>query len=590
MNKFDQEVIMVAVMRLFSGILLLTLTFLCCVKSPITNNGTGSTTETAMVRGMLYLPDGKTPASGVRVHICPKNSLADTSGTGLSKRAAVLSATDSVVTDSAGRYAFDTTLDTGTYVIAGASGNNAVLIDSVPVKSKDTTVILPPDTLKPVGALKGVIRLSEGGDPRKVFILVFGVDRFARVDTSGYFKITGLAEGKYDLRLISSLDNYGVLDTNAVPIRSADTTDLDTISLPFTGIPTPKNVSLSYDTLKQIVTLVWSKADTALVKSYSVYRRNVGSNTVAVRINLSPVADTVYRDSTGVQDQTYEYVVAAVNSANMEGTKSAAVSASVSSAFKLLDSLYLGYSYGSSKTIYNGDSLLVDRTNDKITTIDTSLTILSSFDLPSGFGNGVGHGIDKANRVWASNYNTGRVNIYSITGILIDSITDTLLKFPTVLCASPDGRMFINSEVSPNVEQIRIYNDSARFISLFPNDSIPLSSKIADMFFDVQGNLTALDNVDSTITIYNTAGTLIKKQKLPSYTVEVKQLSNGYYIIKQDGGAGIIHLLDASFGLVSIFGKGLGFDYRDFGSIAVDAFDRLLVRRGNSVLLYRISK
>jgi hypothetical protein len=150
--------------------------------------------------------------------------------------------------------------------------------------------------------------------------------------------------------------------------------------------------------------------------------------------------------------------------------------------------------------------------------------------------------------------------------------------------------MFINSEVSPNVERIRIYDDSARFISLFPNDSFPISTKIADIFFDIQGNLTILSSADSTITIYNTTGTLIKKQKLQSYTVEIGQLANGYYVIKQDGGAGIIHLLDASFGLVSIFGTGLGFDYRDFGSIAVDAFDRLIVRRGNSILLYGISE
>jgi hypothetical protein len=322
--------------KIFIVALCLSLPFLACV--PNIAGGSTETTNPAVV-GTLYQPDGHTPAAGVAVHIRPKKTLADTAGLALAKKLAVLAATDSVVTDSAGQYAFDTTLDTGTYVIEAASGNNAALIDSVAVKTKTTTDTLAPDTLKPAGALKGVIKLSEGGDPRKVFVLAFGIDRFARVNADGSFKFSGLAEAKYDLRLISSLDNYGVLDTNAIPVISADTTNLDTISLPFTGIPMPKNVRISYDTLKQIVTVTWSRADTALVKSYNVYRRNVDSNTVAVRINVSPVADTVYRDSTGVQDVTYEYQIAAVNTKNTEGVKSDSTSQKIISAFPLLDTI-----------------------------------------------------------------------------------------------------------------------------------------------------------------------------------------------------------------------------------------------------------
>src|SRR5271157_4851050 len=160
---------------------------------PTQTNGNGSGTGNAVV-GRLYQFDGITPAKGVRVNIRPKTSLADTSGAGLTKKLATLTTTDSVVTDSAGRFAFDTTLDTGTYVITSASGNNAVLIDSVAVKNKVTTDTLAPDTLKPAGALKGIIKLSEGGDPRKVFVLAFGIDHFARVNADGSFKFSALAE------------------------------------------------------------------------------------------------------------------------------------------------------------------------------------------------------------------------------------------------------------------------------------------------------------------------------------------------------------------------------------------------------------
>ena len=285
----------------------------------------GTATETENVVGKLFQPDGKTPAVGVRVHIRPKNTLADTSF----KLAKILTDTASTVTDDKGRFAFDTTIDTGTYVIEGSNGNNAVLIDSVIVKKRDSTDTLTPDTLKPAGAIKGIINLSEGGDPRKVFVLAFGIDRFARVNADGSFKFSGLGEAKYDLRFISSLDNYGVLDTVNISVVSADTTDLDTIEMPFIGIPTPRNVVIAYDTSKQIVTLSWDKTDTALAKGFYVYRRNVDSNTVLMRINTSPITDTLYRDSTGIQGQTYEYRVSAIDKNATESMKSAGVSVSL---------------------------------------------------------------------------------------------------------------------------------------------------------------------------------------------------------------------------------------------------------------------
>jgi hypothetical protein len=316
--------------------------------SPTKIAGNSSQTPNAVV-GILYQPDGKTPATGVRVHIRPQKTLADTFGTGLSKRLAVLAATDSVVTDSAGRYAFDTTLDTGTYVVEAASGNNAVLIDSVTVKNKAATDTLAPDTLKPAGALKGVIKLSEGGDPRKVFVLAFGIDRFAKVNADGSFKFAGLAEAAYDLRLISSLDNYGVLDTVGVSVRSGDTTDLDTIRLPFTGIPTPKNVRISYDTLKQIVTLTWNKADTGLVKGYNVYRKYQSPDSNFVKLNNGILLDTFFLDTNAQLDQSYDYFVRALDTNMNEGLNSQITTVKIT---------YFVYA-GEDRSYEAGDSILL---------------------------------------------------------------------------------------------------------------------------------------------------------------------------------------------------------------------------------------
>ncbi|MBD3322739.1 MAG: hypothetical protein GF350_16680, partial [Chitinivibrionales bacterium] len=314
---------------LVAGVLLIQ----CTVDPVSTNGGTGSTTETAMVAGILYHSDGVTPAVGVRVAIRPRNTLADTSGLGLPKR---MADTATVMTDDSGRFVFDSTLDTGTYVIEAASGNDAVLIDSVTVQDPDTNLDLPPDTLRPAGALKGVVRLSEGGDPRKVFVLAFGIDRFASVDSLGRFRFEGLAEAGYDLRLISSLDDYGVLDLRGVAVTSADTTDLDTLELPFEGIPTPKGLSLTYDTLRQIVTITWSEADTARVSGYNVYRKHPDSS--FVKINASLIEDTTFADSALSADGVYEYLVTAVDPSTNEGQRSSAITVGFQSRFKLATS------------------------------------------------------------------------------------------------------------------------------------------------------------------------------------------------------------------------------------------------------------
>lgn len=265
---------------------------------------------------MLYEPDGITPAKGAVVHIRKKSTLADTSQPGLSKK---LADTSTVTTNDSGVFRIDT-IDTGTYVIEGTSGNNLALIDSVRI-IPDSIRTLPPDTLKPAGAIKGIIILSEGGDPRQVFVLAFGIDRFARVDTGGTFKFSNLARGLYDLRLISGLFNYGVMDTSGVRVIAGDTTNLGTISLPFTGIPTPKNLKVSYDTLKQFVILTWDKADTALVDGYNVYRAIKGQNFSLITQTPLSETTTTYYDSAVAVGNTYEYRVVSRKTSGEESPK-----------------------------------------------------------------------------------------------------------------------------------------------------------------------------------------------------------------------------------------------------------------------------
>jgi uncharacterized protein (TIGR02145 family) len=287
----------------FTGLWLIALLvwiFTTCSENHVTDGGTE--TGNAKIVGKLYQADGKTPAVNALVSIRPRNSLANISGLiGLAKKR-----NDNVVvaTDSCGYFRFDSTLDTGTYTIEATSGNDAALIDSVVVIENGTDT-LPPDTLKPAGSITGVIKLTEGGDPRKVFVLAFGIDRFAMPDTNGVFSFDSLAEAAYHLRILSTIDDYKVIDTFNVAVHSGMVTDLDTIELPYSGLGSPKGLSAIYDTLHGCVVLSWKPVNAENLAGYVVFRNDTVSK-VPVRLSDKLVSDTLFIDTvfSGFSDTT----------------------------------------------------------------------------------------------------------------------------------------------------------------------------------------------------------------------------------------------------------------------------------------------
>ena len=139
-----------------------------CAKDPVASRGTGSTTETAMISGTIYDKNGS-PAKNVSMYMQKKNYLANIS-TFLGKKSSNANMA-TAITDGNGEFLIDI-IDTGAFVLEGSDGNNNLTLnDSVIIKCKDSTVHVRPDTLKPAGAIKGVIKLFNGGDPRKVFVL-----------------------------------------------------------------------------------------------------------------------------------------------------------------------------------------------------------------------------------------------------------------------------------------------------------------------------------------------------------------------------------------------------------------------------------
>lgn len=505
---------------------------LLLVRCGINTVAGGTESGNARLVGTLYLSDGKTPAVNVKVNIRPKTLLADTSIYGLKKSSSV---TNSAVTDNRGFYIFDSTLVNGTYVIEASSGNEAVLIEPVLV-SKESTDTLPPDTLKPVGAITGTVRLSEGDDPRKVLILAFGLDRIAHVEADGKFTFSNLAEAAYDLRIIASLDNYGVFDTTNVVVSSGNSTDLGVLTLPFTGIPTIHDLSIDYDTLIKTVTLTWSSVDTTMVSGYHIYRRNVDSNTIPMRLNTSALNTTQFRDTTIRQEFTYEYNVTIVDRQGNEGILGNWISVITVGAYKLVRAILTEEQ--SDKFILERDKLFICSYNgQKIEIIDT-------------LGHAIGFFGD--NGAYALKDTRAQIEYQNEIIYVVDDYDDSILPIrkSVIKCYDLSGELI--KTIPYNRGQIRsftVLNGNEFFIIDYRTDFERWS------LFKIDSNSTVLDSVgnfkfqhieliDSALLCSNYEGKIqwlnqkfeiLEEMTLPPFSMmTVDSYNNRYTIVDND--------------------------------------------------------
>lgn len=392
------------------------LTGFLCFQCGNNDNIAGNAVQTGNAKGKLSRSDG-TPAAGVTVYFYDVDN---NPRTGLSK---VMAATDSTVTDSNG--AFTDSLPDGQYNMIAGDDSTGVYQDSVEIAGD--TAIFPDDTLKPFGSLAGVVRLQPGHDSRKVFLLVMGTNKWAvPSDPIGNFSFQNMAEGQYTARILSTLDDYAVLDTSFKIMAGKVATLSDTIFLHYTGIPVPQGLTISYDTLKQLVTLTWNTPTTGRsVQGYNVYRKH--SDSTSFQKMAAVISGTSFIDSTAYQDQTYQYKVAAVDTTDAEGTKSEAKSVTAIGAFSVSDTIFTISQLGTplalqidkvgNYVLVNGIGSVVQSTKPaRIERYSHLGVLINSWDIPGGI---------------EGNYTYNNIAIHDTGSIFAVTKTNEILEFDT---------------------------------------------------------------------------------------------------------------------------------------------------------------
>lgn len=186
--------------------------------------GTGSQTENAIVAGRVFLADG-TPAQGAEIFLRRAGYLRYPSGTFLPgadpEGRDVVAGKDGsfrIVADGRGSYRLET-----------RSGGTASAID-VEIQGDTGTVRIPPDTLSPVGSVRG--RVGSAGLPvGRIFAQVYGVDRLVAAGPDGSFLIPDLPPGTHTIRAFSDSGTPMSADSPPVEVEQGKESDAGDLQL-----------------------------------------------------------------------------------------------------------------------------------------------------------------------------------------------------------------------------------------------------------------------------------------------------------------------------------------------------------------------
>ncbi|MBL8025175.1 MAG: hypothetical protein JNL74_02120 [Fibrobacteres bacterium] len=412
--------------KLYQLLCLILLLILHCEKRG--DDIAGTVTETnnpGLIHGLVTNSDGL-PVPNALVRFVSRDW---DPGTGSSIS---LKAYDSCYTNRNGYY-FTNNLTNGTWNVLAANSGNSVkaFVDSLLFTGE--TLAVDTAALNTPGSIRGSVRMQRGDDPRMVSVYVIGALAYSMVDSTGGFSFGSMAKGQYRLRFRAYDPKYAIYDT-IVTIASGVNKIIDSPIVMPLRIPTPTGFKLTYDTLKQFVTLQWDAMNPLKVAGYNIYRRQVDSS--ARKLNAIPYkAGTVFVDSTAVQDLRYVYSIASVDSLDNEGSIKATWkdTVTIKPAFKFVSTFGgRGTDDGKFNEIYDiislsdGRLLVIDIGTHTIQIYDT-LNNLSTKWGGLGTGNGefdmpISAATDDSGYIYILEYRgSGRIQKFDLSGSFVKS-------------------------------------------------------------------------------------------------------------------------------------------------------------------------
>jgi hypothetical protein len=194
---------------------------------PLQTAGGVSDTGNARVSATLFRSDG-TLARNATVILRPSDFLAEKSGS-LGKRLVSIKDT---ITDESGSFQIES-VDTGTYCIEVNDRTSEAVLLKVDIRAGLIDTVLSADTLRPYSTIQGTAGVPKSA-AGKVAAEVYGLQRFALLDSAGRFAFTNLPGGTLRVHIVSSDSQFSAVETDTVSALSGKTTEIPFIFWHFT--------------------------------------------------------------------------------------------------------------------------------------------------------------------------------------------------------------------------------------------------------------------------------------------------------------------------------------------------------------------
>lgn len=235
---------------------------------------------------------------------------------------------DTLYSDSLGVYNF-LSVEDGIYNLQIGSENQCAFRNNVVVQEGELEESIV-DTLTQTGSLKGVVQYQHGDNHKGIFIIFLGTERYTTtIDSTGTFRIDNLAEGDYQVKIITESKEYENVEKSVSIVSGVDGILKDTVVLSYIAIPTPENVAVIFDTLLQETKITWSSVESDSLLGYYIYRAVGAENTRYSLLCDSLLTEPFFRDSKlpfDAETLQVKYRIHAVHMNGLSGKFSRAVS------------------------------------------------------------------------------------------------------------------------------------------------------------------------------------------------------------------------------------------------------------------------